>query len=530
MIIVSLLLFAAGSTDYYIKRDQLYSNPVYAAAGIIFAAGLCLIIKMSGERLEELLHKRQKTVIAFTLLIFFLLSVVLDISGFFYSDWDPIAILYALSELISGSGGETVNSYFSNHPNNLLLVWIYLMVMKTAGVFGYGSFTAIVIFQCLVSSFTAFVLWRIMSDICIGSRVVPYAGLILYEVWIGLSPWFIVTYSDETGIILPVIILRLFQKLSQGRASGNPGGELIIWGAVSFAAGVGYFIKPQIIIAYIAGVLFCFCDSLYRGAGHEKVLKNGGNRAGLMKKGFAAAVVSGMAVLFSFFIVKGAVFPSMDIKLDGDRSFGMAHYFMMGLNRETDGAYSDEDTLYTDSFDTPREKLEADLELAGKRIREYGILGLKGHAQRKILVNYNDGLFAWGIDGNFFAGREAEELGNVAETPLTDFVWSFILPEGADHGKYSSALQMLWLMMLILSTVSAVFAGRHLRMLGRRASGGEITIPDEIYIVMLSLTGLFLFELLFEAKARYLFIYTPYYLILSVFGLFAVLKGMRWVR
>ena len=529
LIIVSLLLFAAGSTDYYIKRDQLYPNTVYAAAGLVLTVLLCLVIKISGGRLEGFLTRHLRPVIFFTLLLFFLISAALDISGFFYSDWDPMAVLYAAFELVQGKGEILTDAYLSNHPNNLLLVWIYSMVLKAAGMAGQGSVLAIVVFQCIISTLTAFIVWRIMSDIYIGSRVMPYVGLILYEVWIGLSPWFIVTYSDQAGIIFPVLILRLSQRISQSRDRGRLAGSNLLWGAVSLVAGTGYFIKPQIVIAYIAVLLFNFLDCLDREVKHTRVLKNGGNKAGLMKRGAVIAVISGVCFILSFFLVRGIVFPSMRIDIDADRSFGMAHYFMMGLNRETDGVYSDEDTLYTDSFDSPEKKREADMELAWQRIREYGPAGIAGHAGRKTLVNYNDGLFSWGVDGRFFAGREAEDLGNVEKTPLTDAVWSFILPEGADHGKYSSMLQMFWIMILLMCIVSGGVVGGHLLREGKKPPGGGIPVPDDIYIVMLALTGLFFFELLFEAKARYLFIYTPYYLILSVYGLFAVLKRLKWV-
>ena len=123
----------------------------------------------------------------------------------------------------------------------------------------------------------------------------------------------------------------------------------------------------------------------------------------------------------------------------------MAHYFMMGLNNETDGVYSDEDTLFTDSFETPEEKRAADLAVAGERIKAYGIAGILGHAKKKTLVNYGDGLFAWGVDGNFFDGRESDSLGDVPETTLTEPIWSFIMPEGSNHGKYSSFMQMMWI-------------------------------------------------------------------------------------
>jgi len=44
-------------------------------------------------------------------------------------------------------------------------------------------------------------------------------------------------------------------------------------------------------------------------------------------------------------------------------------------------------------------------------------------------------------------------------------------------------------------------------------------IDSKIAILMLSILGLTAFELLFEARARYLYIYAPVYISLSMLGL-----------
>ena len=150
------------------------------------------------------------------------------------------------------------------------------------------------------------------------------------------------------------------------------------------------------------------------------------------------------------------------------------------------------------------------------------------------MVNFNDGSFAWGIDGEFFAGRKSQSWGDVPETPLTRRIWDFIITDGSDHGKYASALQSIWFGVLTLDLAAAI-----IMLTGSRGKGGAHTPPisrgtdtshaahtaparreeDTLLIVMLSLLGLFLFELLFEAKARYLLIYTPFYLMPCIYVL-----------
>lgn len=497
-IIVSLLLFAEGSTDYYLKRGQLYPNAVYVSLGLIITALLCFALQKKRTELDRFLSKYRRPVVIVTVLLFFAFSLLICIGGFFYSDWDPAAILYGVYGVLRGHPEDTGTAYFSNHPNNLLLVWIYLTVLRFMGLFGIDSVLALVVFQCLLSSLAAFIFYSILSDMT-GDPVTSYLGLLLYEVWIVLSPWFIITYSDEVGIIFPLLILRLYQKMDTER-SGTVR-LIFLCGMLSVLAAAGYFIKPQIVISFIAVVLLYISDI------KMKTLKTR-----------AVFLISCAAFTLIFaLIIKAVIIPSIGIKTDSSRSFGMTHYFMMGLNEKTDGVYSDEDTLFTDSFDSPEEKRRADMKLAEERIDTYGPWGLIDHSKRKTLVNYSDGLFAWGVDGRFFDGRTSEDFGSFPRTGMTDLIWSFIMPDGADHGKYSSFMQMIWITLLMLGLLGGIAACVFIFRKDK-----ETAESDVIFAVMLSLTGLFVFELLFEAKARYLIIYLPYFLISAVYGTHAV--------
>lgn len=60
---------------------------------------------------------------------------------------------------------------------------------------------------------------------------------------------------------------------------------------------------------------------------------------------------------------------------------------------------------------------------------------------------------------------------------------------------------MIWLTIVSLN----IFSGRKLP-------------NNSICVIMLSILGLTLFELLFEARARYLFTYAPLYIILAIYG------------
>lgn len=562
-IILYLLLFVAGNSDYYTKRERLFSNMVYVVAGAVIAFIGVLVLSRFLPGLEDQLGKVGEAAVIIFLGVFFILAVMICISGFFYSDWDPMSILYAVSDLLAGHPEDVGSAYFSNHPNNLLLVWIYYIVMKLASASGAGSVLSLVVVQCFLATVTGYIFYKILRDMFPSNLTVSFAGVIAFGIWLVLSPWFIITYSDEAGFIVPVLMLRLYQKITLGKIRAVTG-----WTILPVIAGIGYFIKPQIVIAFIAMLLLYVAGNLRTN-----------------KKELTICMCrSVVAILAAVILVKGVIIPSMRINLDNNKSFGMAHYFMMGLNSETDGVYSDEDTLFTDDFDTPEEKRAADMQVAVDRIRNYGLGGLLNHSARKTMVNFGDGLFSWGVDGNFFDGRSSDSLGDVPANQATALIWSFILPVGSNHGKYSSFQQMIWLTVLLACLLCAVFAGRDRRkkdqvaglssepgsedrlkvissepgtenkgvdketaFLSYAASRGMSEAPadatakkarDIICVVLLSLIGLFVFELLFEAKARYLFIYTPYYLLAAVCGVYftaehigpdGIKRGLVWL-
>ena len=49
-------------------------------------------------------------------------------------------------------------------------------------------------------------------------------------------------------------------------------------------------------------------------------------------------------------------------------------------------------------------------------------------------------------------------------------------------------------------------------------------------VAYLALIGLTIFTLLFEARARYLYLYSPYYIILAVIGIEAVYKKYQTIK
>ena len=100
---------------------------------------------------------------------------------------------------------------------------------------------------------------------------------------------------------------------------------------------------------------------------------------------------------------------------------------------------------------------------------------------------------------------------------LSPLLRSIVWADGSRHGAFAAMLHSVWMGVLALG----VLAPLAYRESGKRE--GECVSAA----MMLSLIGITLFETIFEARARYLFIYAPVYLTVGMMGLRAAAERMK---
>lgn len=128
-------------------------------------------------------------------------------------------------------------------------------------------------------------------------------------------------------------------------------------------------------------------------------------------------------------------------------------------------------------------------------------MGFNGFAKlliKKNLSNYNDGTFTWAREGGFY--KTVYPSNSRVKTALRDFYCN--KPE-----TFRLLAQTIWFFTLLCICFSAFSKAS--------AYSGIISL------VALSLFGESIFLLLFECRARYLFLYLPLFLILAAVGLAA---------
>lgn len=484
-----LMLGVQRIWNVYTSKSFKFENAGYLLIGFVVIFVLLLLNRKFGRQIETFLEKRSKLLLAASLAFLLIWQLYTCYGGYFVSGWDAGAVLANVQVEYLHDYAQLNSAYFSQYPNNLFLVWLFTQVAVVADFFGLHNIDyELVSFQCVLDVMTMYLVYVIARDFTHSTKTTWLAYAIAY-LFVGISPWFIVAYSDATGVIFPVLSIRLYQlalQAKRGRSKLGLSALLGLWAAL------GYFIKPQTVIVVIALVLV----EALRIIGPD------------FKKR-AAAFISKLAfcclgIMISAAVVTGLAIPSLHFQTNSELAVGWQHFLMMGLNDSTDGVFSADDVGYTMSFATAEERNAGNLAEAQQRIKDFGPKGMLRHLCRKQLVNYGDGTFAWAVEGGSFMGNP-----EWAQNLSSDFIRSFILPGGANYDTFLSMKQLMWVLIVFFQLFVIFYKRKDL------LENGESTL----LVMMVAIIGLTLFELMFEARARYLFCYAPIYALLAAWGM-----------
>ena len=159
------------------------------------------------------------------------------------------------------------------------------------------------------------------------------------------------------------------------------------------------------------------------------------------------------------------------------------------------------------SFRSTKERKEENIVVIKERLKEYGIVGLLKHQIKKTLVTYNDGTFAWSQEGNFY-WRVNEE-----KSKIERFFRNIYYETGSNHSIFKYIVQGAWLTILVMQSLNTFIKRKDM--------------DNNVRVILLSLIGLFIFESIFEARARYLYTYVPIFIISGMIGLNGFMDWMK---
>lgn len=471
MLLIVILCMCGTGAEYAYKKVFMFSNIVYALLGVICFALIGSIAYKIGVFLEK--SKKTSIIMFFFSVLFFLGLVGLTYHYYFKTGWDAQMVEWAAKAIADKDWENIQNRYFSYYPNNVFLTFVFSCVVKLGMLLGVDNYYfCIIIFQCALFAITGYLLYA-SARWCVDGRI-AFAIWMMYVLMIGLSPWVVIPYSDATGLLFPTLLIYIYIRICRGKNS--------MWwiGCFTFFSYLGYRIKPQIAIVAIAVLLVTFF-SVQKDCFLEK------------KKLLWRVIACASGLVLGMLVVNAGV-RATHMNIEKELTFGLPHYIMMGLNEEYGGVINIVDQDFSMRFSTREERNEANLQVAGERLEKLGIGGLLNLWKNKILTNFADGTFAWWQEGNFYS-QEMYEGNYQLRSVLTEFYY-----EGRPgHDWFKNFMQALWMGTLSLSLTSTFIF--------RKQDGKK-----ELDVLKLSLVGIIIFEMIFEARARYIFIYAPLFM------------------
>lgn len=395
--------------------------------------------------------------------------------------WDVGGITRAAKLLSNYDLSYIFQYWYTAYPNNMLITYIEAFILILYKEFGFGEvfngMMGVIIVNCVINTFACLLVYKTAK---LFVRIeCAFFSFLLVCVLVGLSPWTVVCYSDSICLAFSVLCLYLYAKPTKKKLV-----KIIEYVFAIAIASAAFYIKPQCFIVFIAAVIV---EIISEKPSWRRIVA------------VAGSVLLACAVLFvtqKWIDMLGSM---AFLPTNREDKLGASHFFMMGLNEQSTGAYSEEDVEFSMSFATAAERREANLAESARRIKNFGFFGLLKHWGIKLWGSFNDGTFAWGEIGVFY--REIYDAPNTKAAPFLRSIYY----NGEERFKiFDVTEQITWILTLMLAFLSA---------LRKEKKNGSLNA------LWLTAVGIAMYIVLFEQRARYVYIFAPVFCVLAAVGL-----------
>ncbi len=427
------------------------------------------------------------------------------------------------SSFYGGEINEWVTGYLDLYPNNSLLTLVFTGCYLLAGPLGTDGVLLAALLGALCVNAGGALACALVRRVC-GSNAVAFASWGLYTLLFSLSPWVSVPYSDTYATLFVAWALYLGAGVTGGvPVAGDLPRRGLRWLSLGVVCLVGYLIKPTVVLVLAATVVVAVARGLagrrdgHAGAGRG--MPGGARRNG--RPGLPAACATAAAgLLVAAIVVLGILSPLVRAAMGvdaGGSSLGVTHYLMMGQNDQTTGSYLQSDVDFSRSITDPAQRSAANVAQALRRVAERGLWGNAVFYGEKLLYSFADGTFSWaGEAGDSFFEEVLPQWMPLSHA-LRSLYYREAWQQGADRSTFCTLAQILWCAVLVLAAAGG--------WAGVSAARRGVRVAPVILVAMASVLVLFVYLLLFECRARYLFCFGPAMALCAGFGMAAL---ARW--
>ncbi|MCR5655264.1 MAG: hypothetical protein K6G07_06465 [Lachnospiraceae bacterium] len=421
---------------------------------------LCVIILSLYQTKKKSDILKVSVIVAITLIQILFVEALSTQTG-----WDSGAVINAALQ----TDIQASSQYLSVYPNNLILVFMYKFVFSLFRVDINHAYFVASIMNVFIVDLSVYMMTKICLH-CFGqecNRVFCFFSFL----FLLFSPWLIIPYSDVVAMMF--VVSTVFWYLKLGRFE-NVLLRCILFGLLGGWIAIGIKIKPTTVVAIVTIFI------------HARI-------KGIKKKEtndfkFFCVLLLGMTIIL--WLINSLLERQDVFELDATRKMTMTHYMMMSLNDNL-GVYTDEDYWISQSASNVDERQQVNMKEIKKRLKDKGLAGyFEGQWKRSRQI-FGEGNFNWGGEaGAYFINYDFNQH------PI---LRNLFYTRGCNYGFYFYGSQAAWftvLALLILNSFRIIKYG----------------IRDEELLFILPIIGVWLFQLIFESRSRYLIAFLPFIL------------------
>ncbi len=428
--------------------------------------------------------------------LFFLLAILAQVffeySAGFQNGWD-VEVLTARARGVTDL--SAYSGYLSQYPNQLFLFGLYCKIASLGTLLSIDPYKLLVLVSCLCVDISVFLIYKIC--VCLFGALSGLKFQFISFFFVCLSPWVLVPYSDTFGMLFTSLIIWCFILVPN---------QVVSLLLIAFFTIIGYKIKPTVIFVsasiFLMQGFLAFFGRKTNGAFKGKKLKQQNSCMG--KK--LVAIICGVVIAIPVCnYVSGSY-----VSINNDASYGMTHFLAMGINPTAKGVYSVEENIISSSISNPNERKKAQIQLWQDHLSDLGPVGLSKLLFKKNMTNYADGTFAWKQEGGFFSSvsgksKLVRSWFGITSDEAEETSSSFINGERC----FRLISHSVWISVLVLDVIKCLRF-----VLSKTCSNSKQS--QVVATMALSLIMLSGFLLIFECRARYLFLYVLFYIAIAI--------------
>lgn len=462
-------------------------RPLYyilSAALVALLVWLLVLLVKRWQALRKLLATQAPRVLLAGVLVLFCVQTTYLAIAYVPLGWD-------VNDIIGiASGAKMFDVCLTRYPNNILMTACFQILYQFTQRFGMDCWLSSMLLSAVaVDAAILFICGTVRRVFGLKPCYLTFLCSVLL---FALHPTISVPYSDSMAMPFTTGFLYVFLRLLQAQTRKEQCRFAALAGAFLV---LGYLIKPTVAIVGIAAAILLLLKI-------KKPTK-------AQVKSVALCILFAAAGAVGSYAVKIAVMPSVFLFVPTEEQqyateFPMQHFFMMGLN-EKDNYYGffRSDVHATAAVSGKAEKAAFNNDVSKARLRRMGVAGFLEHCINKAVWVTTDGTFYYGGEGGFHNNHTKTEGG------LRGALQNFLFTETDFYEQYyANYLQGVWIFILFGAALSGLLRKKE-------KTDAKRTV---LFLLQLSLFGLVAFLMLFEARARYLYLYLPYFCALAAIG------------